>query len=89
MAQLISITQAKNKLPELARRLQNMGESFVIVKDSEPIGALIPIEEYESMLETLDILETEPDILKKLKKAEAEIKAGKFTVWKPGKKATK
>ena len=89
MAQLISITQAKNKLPELARRMETLGESFVIVKDSEPVGALIPIDEYESMLETLDILETEPDILKKLKKSEAEIKAGKFTVWKPGKKINK
>lgn len=36
---------------------------------------------YESLLETLDILETEPDILKKLKKAEAEIAKGKFKVW--------
>lgn len=38
--------------------------------------------------ETLDILENEPDILKKLKKAEAEIKAGKYTVWKPGEKTS-
>jgi len=89
MAQLISITQAKNKLPELARRLQNMGESFVIVKDSEPVGALIPIDEYESMLETLDILETEPDILRKLKKAESEIKDGKYTLWKSKKRDRK
>jgi hypothetical protein len=30
----------------------------------------------------LDILETEPDISRKLKKAESEIKAGKYEVWK-------
>jgi prevent-host-death family protein len=83
MAQLISITEAKSKLPELARRMQRLGESFVIVKDSEPVGALIPMEEYESFLETLDILETEPDITRKLKKAESEIKAGKYKVWNP------
>jgi len=82
MAQLISITEAKNKLPELTRRIQRLGESFVIVKDSEPVRSMIPFEEYESLLETLDILESEPDIKKKLKKAEAEIKAGKYEVWK-------
>lgn len=38
---------------------------------------MIPFDEYESFLKTLDILESEPDILKKLKKAESEIKAGK------------
>lgn len=82
MVQLISITEAKNKLPELTRRIQRLGESFVIVKDSQPVSALIPFDEYESFLETLDILETEPDIAKKLKKAESEIKAGKYEVWK-------
>lgn len=82
MAQLISVTDAKNNLPELTRRNHRLGESFVIVKDSQPISALIPFEEYESFLETLDILEGDPHIAKKLKKAESEIRAGKFKVWK-------
>ena len=82
MAQLISITEAKNKFSELTRRIQRLGESFVIVKDCEPVSAMIPFEEYESFLETIDILESEPDIAKKLKKAESEIKAGKYEVWK-------
>ena len=50
------------------------------------VSALLPFDEYESLLETLDILESEPDILRKLKTAEKEIKEGKFTVWKKGKK---
>ena len=68
MAQLISITEAKQRFLELARRGQELGESFVILKDSEPVSALIPFDEYESILETLDILEDDPDILKKLKR---------------------
>lgn len=82
MAQIISITQAKQQLLELARRNMELGESFVVVKNSVPVSALIPFEEYESMLETLDILETEPDIIKKLKKARKEIASGKFVEWK-------
>jgi hypothetical protein len=35
-----------------------------------------------SFLETADILETEPDIVKKLKKAEPEINAGSTKMWK-------
>ena len=82
MAQLISITQAKQRLLELARRTEEFGESFVLLKDARPISALLPFDEYESLLETLDILETEPDILMKIKKAESEIKKGKYTLWK-------
>ena len=86
MVRFISITEAKNKLPELTRRIRRLGESFMIIKDSEPVSALIPFEEYESFLETLDILKSEPEIAKKLKKAESEIKPGKYQVWKGKKK---
>lgn len=87
MAQIISITEAKQKLLELARRNVQLGESFVVVRDSVPVSAIIPFDEYESMLETLDILETEPDILNKLKKTQREIKAGYYVEW--GKKVSK
>lgn len=82
MAQLITISKAKQKLLDLARRNQEMGESFIILKDGEPISALMPFDEYESLLETLDILETEPDILKKLKKAQKEIALGQYKIWR-------
>lgn len=81
MAQILPITKAKQRLLELARRNQELGESFIILKDGEPVSALLPFEEYESLLETLDILETEPDILKKLKSAEKQIAAGHYKTW--------
>lgn len=82
MAQLIAISKAKQQLLELARRNEKTGESFILLKDGIPVSALLPFDEYESLLETLDILETEPDILSKLRKAEREIKTGKGAVWK-------
>ncbi|MBI5299971.1 MAG: type II toxin-antitoxin system Phd/YefM family antitoxin [Deltaproteobacteria bacterium] len=86
MAQLLTITKAKQQLLELARRNQELGESFIILKDGEPVSALLPFEEYEAILETLDILEDEPDILRKLKSAEREIAAGRYKVWNKEKK---
>ena len=86
MAQLISITEAKQKLLSLAKMNRDIGESFILIKDSSPISALIPFEEYESIMETLDILEAEPDVLKKLKKAKAGIEKGEGTIWKKPKK---
>ncbi len=86
MAQIISISQAKQKLLELARRNEELGESFIIIKDTRPVSALLPFGEYESLLETLDILETEPNILSKLKKVQAEMVRGKYRIWKNRKK---
>lgn len=85
MAQMISVTKAKQRLLELARRSHDLGESFILLKDGEPMSALVPFEEYESLLETLDILEDDPDILAKLKRAEKEMKRGKCAVWKGAK----
>lgn len=82
MAQMISISKAKQRLLELARRSEKLGESFILIKDGEPVSAMLPFDEYESLLETLDILEDDPDILSKLKRAEKEIKHGKCATWK-------
>ncbi len=82
MPQLLSITKAKQQLLELARRTEELGESFIIIKDGSPISALLPFDEYEAILETLDILENEPNILKKLKHAEKEIASGRYEIWK-------
>ena len=83
MAKIISITEAKKHLLKLSRRNQEFGETFLIVRDSEPVSALIPFDEYESMVETLHILEDEPDVKRKLVAAEKEIARGKFTTWAP------
>ncbi len=42
---------------------------------------LVDVEEFEGMKETIEILQEDPDILKKLKKAEVELKKGKTTSW--------
>ena len=82
MAKMISVTKAKQRLLELARRSDELGESFILIKDGEPISALLPFDEYESLLETLDILEDDPEIPAKLKRAEREIKKGHYAIWK-------
>lgn len=85
MAQLISITEAKQRLTDLARRNREQGETFVLLRDSEPVSALVPFDEYESMIETLDILEQHPTIVSDLAKARADIAKGNFVTVKSGK----
>lgn len=76
---IISVSQAKAKLLELTRKVHENGEAFLLTKDGEPIGALVSMEEYESLLETVDVL-ANSEALKSLESALEEERQGK--VWK-------
>jgi antitoxin YefM len=52
---IISVSKAKATLLEITRNLQD-GEAYLLTKDGEPVGALVPMEDYEALLETADVL---------------------------------
>jgi len=53
---IISVSAAKAQLLRLVRRADEEGEAFVLTRDGSPLAALVPIEDYESLLETADVL---------------------------------
>ena len=65
---IISVTQAKAKLLELTRKVKEEGLAYLLTKDGEPVSALIPLQDYESLTETLDIL-THADSMANLQRA--------------------
>ena len=80
---IISISKAKAKLLELARKANEEGEAYLLTKDGEPVSALIPLEDYEALLETVDVLADEKT-LSDLEDALEDEKKGKL--WKRDKK---
>lgn len=76
---LIAVSKAKAKLLELARKINEEGEAYVLTKDGEAIGALIPMESYESLLETSDVL-ADQETLKNLESALKDEKT--HNLWK-------
>lgn len=76
---IISVSTAKTKFLELARKVNEEGVAYVITKDGDSIGALIPMESYESMLETSDIL-SDQETLANIETALEEVKTHKL--WK-------
>ena len=53
---ILSVSKAKAKLLELTRSVQEEGKAYLLTRDGEPVSALVPIEDYEALLETNDIL---------------------------------
>ena len=73
----LTTTKAKEQLTALVRKAHTLGEKFVITHRGEKYGILMDAEEYEGLMETIDILKnsrTAKDIAQSLK----EVKEGKW-----------
>ena len=79
----ISVSRAKAKLLELVRTLSDKGESYVLTKDGEPVGALLSMEVYDAFLETVEIQES-PQLMAQLEEALHDEKQGR--IWMRDKK---
>jgi prevent-host-death family protein len=48
--EILSVSKAKARLLDLTRKIQEDGRAYVLTRDGEPVSALVPIEDYESLL---------------------------------------
>jgi prevent-host-death family protein len=57
--EILSVSMAKARLLELTRKIQKEGRAYILTRDGEPVSALVPIEDYEALLETMEVLADE------------------------------
>ena len=69
------LTEARNRLSEIVDEVVSTGSDFVITKHGRPAAVLIGYEEYEALLETLNIL-SDPEAMAALTEAERDLAAG-------------
>lgn len=72
----LSIRELRPRLPSVVRDAAATSARYVVTRRGKPEAVILSIEDYESLMETLDI-EQDPALMKRLRKAEAEIKKGK------------
>ena len=53
--EILSVTRAKARLLELTRRVEEDGCAYILTRDGDPVSALVPIEDYESLVETMEV----------------------------------
>ena len=79
MTNIISISDARAKLPELVSRVNKYMDRVVITVNGQPKATLISEEELESLEETAEVLAV-PNIKEDIKKSKAQIKKGEYTL---------
>jgi len=77
MLRTIPLSEAKAKLSELVKDVSETEEVVVISKGGVPATVMMSVSEYESLIETLDIL-SDPELVENIKAALEEEKEGKF-----------
>jgi prevent-host-death family protein len=75
-AEHLPLADVKNRLSEVVDRLEREHGRVVITKHGRPAAVVLSIEDLEGLEETLELL-ADPKIMRRIKKANAELAAGK------------
>lgn len=80
MAKLVPFTEARSHLTELLDEVARVHEHLVITRNGKPSAVVMAQEEYDALVETLDIL-GDPDLMSELGDADRSVAAGKTIPW--------
>jgi len=81
----ISITKGRKELFKIANEVQKPTTYYEFTVGGEPRLVLMSSDEFDSIMETMEIME-DPEAMKNIKKAEEECKRGEYLTWEEAKK---
>jgi len=73
----VTLSDAKTHLARILAEVAELGERFVITRSGRPAGVLLSVEEYDGLVETLEIL-ADPELSDMIHCGLAEASDGKF-----------
>ncbi|MGH2729291.1 MAG: type II toxin-antitoxin system Phd/YefM family antitoxin [Actinomycetota bacterium] len=78
MAKIVPFSEARSNLTELLDDLEKRHEHVLITRNGRPSAVLLSADEYESLEETLEILQ-DKDLMDALQRSDKDVKAGRLT----------
>ena len=85
MVHTMTLKKLRPELPRVMDRIDKKLDRYVITRRGEPVAVMMGIDDYEAVMETLDIL-NDPMTMKRLKTAESDVKKGLAVPWAKAKK---
>jgi prevent-host-death family protein len=77
----ISISEARKRIFEIADNVQSPNKVYTLTSDGKPKAVIMSAEEYESWLETMEVLSEFPDIKKDIAETEKAFSTGEYKNW--------
>ena len=72
-----ALSEARERLSEIVDEVATTGGEFLITKHGRPMAVLLANDEYESLIETLNIL-SDNDAMNAIREAEADLASGEL-----------
>ncbi len=76
MLNTIKLKELRPGLPEVIKNIDTKLDRFIVTKRGKPVAVMLSVDDYEGLLETLEIL-SDKDTVRRIKKAKKEISEGK------------
>lgn len=74
----LSISEARKRIFEIADEVQKPDTYFTLTENGRPKVVIISVEEFESLKETIEVLEDFPDLRKDVQEAERDFARGEY-----------
>ena len=86
MVQTMTLKDLRPELPRIVERIDKKLDRYVITRHGKPVVVMMGIDDYDALMETLDIL-NDPVTMQRLKQAEKDIKKGRTVPWEKMKRS--
>ena len=80
MTHTITLKELRPELPKVVDEIDKKWERYIVTKHGKPSVVMLSVQDYESLMETLDIL-ADPNAVKSLKQGEEDLRKGKTRSW--------
>ena len=80
MITTMSLKELRPELPKVIAKIDGKMDRYIVTKRGKPVIVMLSIEDYESLMETLDIL-ADPKAMADLRKGEDDIRKGRTHSW--------
>ena len=85
MVNTVSLKDLRPDLPKVIERIDHKLDRYVVTRRGTPVAVMMSVDDYESLMETLDIL-ADPKAMAGLRRGEDDIRKGRVHSWKSIKK---
>ena len=75
--QILPVTKVKRELLDLLKRMEKDEATIALTRNGEPVGVMMTLSRYESLMETIEIL-SDRTILESLKKSKKDFEEDKL-----------
>jgi len=80
VAKVVPFTEARTRLTEILDEIELVHEHVVITRNGRPAAVVMSQAEYESLIETLEVL-GDPELMAALAESDLDVAAGRLVSW--------